>query len=407
MAIRLLTAAAVVTLLTTDVMVAQERCAAARDLLTSGRARLQAGASRPLLEETLETFRRATELCTGLGDAYYFLSLLATELKDSARSENWRLKAEFYASPAMKRGEPLFPSAVPASTPPVAFVPAGPPVSPYVRQRLALVVGVGTFKDARINPLRFTATDAKAMADALRTDARFDYVKTLLDEEATTYNIKSEIDRLARLATRDDLVVIYFSSHGSPDTLDTAGINYIVTFDTEVNNLYASAYRMDDLTDDISLRLKAERVVAFLDTCYSGGTFRELPSGWAASSRSLSAERGTSVATLEQKLVSGARDLVLDAAPTKGAPQGVGRAIISASQQGERSWEADHLRHGYFTYYLLEALKLRSRLSVEDLYARLRERVPQAVRREKGESQNPTIARSRERVEIYLNERPR
>lgn len=213
------------------------------------------------------------------------------------------------------------------------------------------------------------------------------------------------------MADVDDLVVIYVSSHGSPENLDTAGVNYVVTHDTEVSNLYPTAYRMDDLLDDIDLRIKAARVIAFLDTCYSGGTFRELPTGWVASSRAVTSGGGVSTSRLQQRLLSGARTLTID---NEGIPspqargrvaQGVGRVIVTSSSQAERSWEDDTIAHGYFTYYLLDALKRQGPVSVEDVFAHLRVKVPESVQRDKKESQHPGIARTHDRVNLYLKDR--
>lgn len=400
------------------------RCDTARQLMNNTRQRLQPGVTDGVLREATQNLRRATELCPGLGDAYYYLSLIAGALKDQARADNWRARADFHGSVALKNGEPLFlegadPGATPAAATlrPVPPLPpaAGPPavtVSPVVRRKLAVVAGISRFKDSRINALKYTSKDAEAVARTLKEDCDFDYVKLLLDEEATSYNLKTEIDRLARMADADDLVVIYVSSHGSPENLDTAGINYIVTHDTEVNNLYPTAYRMDDLLDDIGLRLKSERVVAFLDTCYSGGTFRELPPGWSGTaSRSLMSQGSASVTLLQERLVRGSRNLVLDGDVASGLTgrvrQGVGRVIITSSSQAERSWEDDKIQHGYFTYYLLEALKRPSPVSLDDIFGSLRIKVPESVLQDKKQSQHPGIARSRERVNLYLKDKTR
>lgn len=394
-------------------------CDTARELQRSTLATLKPGATPAAMQSAIENLRRATELCPGLGDAYYFLSLLAHEVKDEARAGNWRTKAEFYESAALRDGIPLHggaqTSGVTSVTPTISATvlpttpgPAPIRVSPVVRQKLALIVGVSRFKDPRINSLKYTSKDAQAVAVALERQGDFDYVKTLLDEDATLYNVKTELERLAKMATKDDLVVLYVSSHGSPEDLDTAGVNYIVTHDTEVNNLYPTAYRMDDLLDDIGIRIKAERVVAFLDTCFSGGTFRELPSGWVASSRSLQSESGVVASRLEARLMRDSRALVVDdgSADNKDRmPQGVGRVIIVSSEQAERSWEDDRIQHGYFTYFLLEALARQGPLSVDDLYAHLRLRVPEAVLRDKKEAQHPRIARSKDRVDLYLKDR--
>jgi uncharacterized caspase-like protein len=231
-------------------------------------------------------------------------------------------------------------------------------------------------------------------------------VKSLIDEEATAYNVKTEVNRLAKMAEPEDLVVIYFSSHGSPENLDTAGINYVVTFDTEVNNLYATAYKMDDLMEDIGRRIRAERVVAFLDTCYSGGTFRKAPAGWAVSSRALVAEGAPQAAQIETRLKSGSRVITVDSSEpsVNRVPQGIGRVVITSSSQNERSWEDERLQHGYFTYFLLEGIKQKTPVSVEDLYEYVKTRVADAVSRDKNQSQRPNIARNRSRVDVYIRD---
>lgn len=350
----------------------------------------------------------------GLGDAYYFLSLIGTELKN-ASAGNWRSKAELYDSPALRRGDSLFTfvagrsgaGAVPSTAGEAAPIPIK--VSPFVKRKLALVVGVSRFKDSRINALKYTSLDAKSVADALQQGAQFDYVKSLLDEDATRYHVQTEIDNLAKLAEPEDLVVLYLSSHGSPENLDTAGVNYIVAYDTEVNNLYATAYQMDDLIRDINDRIKAERVVAFLDTCYSGGTFRELPVGWKTTSRSVLGDSGVSASQLQEKLRSGSRALVVDLSGTvktvDRVPQDVGRVIITSSRQAEKSWEDERIQHGYFTYFLLEALKKPGPVSVDDIYSELSARVPEAVLRDKKESQHPGIAKTKDPISIYLRDR--
>src|SRR4051812_6876572 len=132
--------------------------------------------------------------------------------------------------------------------PPVAPTPKpGPPTvsrtpASYVRQKYALVVGIGKFLDPHINPLKFAAKDARDFAATL-TDpevGRFkpENVRILTDELATTRNIRSALYEIAAKSLADDLVVIYFSTHGSnPKTKQTKqGSGLFVTHDTEVKN---------------------------------------------------------------------------------------------------------------------------------------------------------------------------
>lgn len=396
---------------------AQDRCAGAKDLVQSSLGRLPDGANEEQLRAAIDGLRRATQLCPGMGDAYYYLSLIGEQLKDP-RTEGWRRQARVLGSAASQNNatlagagtstEPTPAGPAPATTAAASenAVPASTTVSPYVRRKLALVVAARKFRDTQINELAYTTADGRAFAAALGAMG-FDSVKTLFDEEATTYRIKTEIDRLAKEADAEDLVVIYFASHGSPDNLDTAGVNYIVTYDTEVTNLYATAYRMDELADDIGNRIKAERVVAFLDTCYSGGTFKALPTNFKASSRSVASARGLAAADLQAR-ITGARGVVLkpseETAPRTKRAQGVGRVIITASGQAERSWEDPSIQHGYFTFYLLEALNAPGSPSIEDVFSQVRVKVTEAVRTQQNQSQSPTIARTRDRVDLYLRD---
>lgn len=391
-----------------------DRCDAARKLVASTRERLPPGALKEQQQEAVQNLRRATELCPGLGDAYYFLSLLAKELGDQPRSQMWRQRAEFHGSEAMRTGAGLFDRVVepnPGPPPPLSVPPLpATRVSGTVRKKLALVVGISRFRDTGISSLKYTAKDAQAVASALERDCEFDYVKTLLDENATRYAIQTEMERLAKMAEPDDLVVIYASSHGSPENMDTAGVNYIVTHDAEVTNLYPTAYRMDDLIDDIYLRIKAARVIAFLDTCYSGGTFRQLPPGWLATSRSVAVTGGTLTSRIRERILQGgARTIVIDdadrVASTGRVQQGIGRVIITSSSQAERSWEDEKIEHGYFTYYLLQTLRKEGPVSVDDIFGQLRLRVPESVKRDKNESQHPSMARTSDAGTLYIKDR--
>jgi uncharacterized caspase-like protein len=281
-------------------------------------------------------------------------------------------------------------------------------VSPYVQKKLALVVGVGSFKDTSINQLRFTANDARTFADTLRKECRFDTVKTLVDEQATTVDVKDAIDNLAKEATPEDLVVIYIASHGSPEDSDKAGVSYIVTYDTKVDKLYATAFKMEDLLGDIEKRFSAERVIVFIDTCYSGATFKAPPKEWATGGRGLRViSSGLRASSIENRIRQADRGVeVAPATSREGRKrQGIGRVIIASSRENEQSWESEQIQHGYFTYYLIEALKRQSSISVQGLFDYLSAEVPRAVERDKKATQNPVMIKSlRDPVEIYLRD---
>jgi uncharacterized caspase-like protein len=270
-------------------------------------------------------------------------------------------------------------------------------VSPYVRRKFALVVGIGSFKDTKINPLSYTTNDARAFADTLTKECKFDEVKLLIDGQATRQGLLTELDNISKAAQADDLVVIYIASHGSPQDLDTAGINYIVTYDSAVDSLFATSYKMKDLIEDIETRIQAQRVVAFIDTCFSGATFKQSPKGWTSSSRALKVEpSGVPLDSIKSQLKKSDRGVKIGPSTLNSGriQQGIGRVIIASSRQNQRAWESDSIKHGYFTYYLIEALKQPKSVSIQSLYDYLSAEVPKAVQRDRKEEQNPTMVSS-------------
>jgi uncharacterized caspase-like protein len=99
--------------------------------------------------------------------------------------------------------------------------------------------------------------------------------------------------------------------------------------------MYATAFPMVELANAVSTRMKSLRTLVVLDTCYSGGSF--IASGTAVKVATKSA--GPTQQMLERM------------------GDGTGRIVMAASQADEESLESAALGHGFFTYYLLQALK--------------------------------------------------
>ncbi|MEM2002586.1 MAG: caspase family protein [Candidatus Methanomethylicaceae archaeon] len=343
---------------------AQERRGSAMDIVVQARERLNPGIGRDELERILGKLKVATDMYPTFGDAWYYRYLCEKKLGNQPAADYALKKAQQYGSEALKLGYDPF------------EFPKSDRISTTVRDKWALVVGIAQFADRRINPLNYTTKDAKDFAALLtsRDYGRFnpDHVRVLVDKGATTKAIKESLNWLARNAKEDDLVVIYLSSHGSPREMDTAGVSYVITYDTDVSNpdsLYATALPMVDLADAVRTRIKAQRVVVLLDACYSEGA---IPIG------------------ISKDALNRIR-------------QGIGRVIITSSRADERSWESERLKNGYFTYYLIEGLKQNNGfVPIEEVYNYLKDKVSQQVRREKGASQNPVMSKSEQTPEIII-----
>jgi len=269
------------------------------------------------------------------------------------------------------------------------------PVGP-VRNRYALVVGVGKFKNG-ITPLQYSVRDATLFYRFLLEQAGFTKNNTyfLADQNATSTNIVKYLNGIRNAAQVDDLVVVYMSSHGTPP--DKFGGVYIVTYDTEVNpreRVWHTSVAETVLKDFVE-NLKARRLVMILDTCYSNGAYRAIPGFLPPGGKSLGVgdeNEGYGVSTAQGKRLFGAKDIVLEDQPKQAASSGksigssqesYGKVLISASSSGEKSWESDQLRNSVFTYYFVDGMK-RSDGSVKDAFDYSKPRTMQRVQQEKG-----------------------
>jgi uncharacterized caspase-like protein len=269
------------------------------------------------------------------------------------------------------------------------------PVGP-VRNRYALVVGVGKFKNG-ITPLQYSVRDATLFYRFLLEQAGFTKNNTyfLADQNATSSSIVKYLNGIRNTAQEDDLVVVYMSSHGTPP--DKFGGVYIVTYDTEVNpreRVWHTAVAETALKDFVE-NLRARRLVMVLDTCYSNGAYRAIPGFLPPGGKSLGVggeNEGYGVSTAQGKRLFGAKDIVLEDQPRQavssgksidGSQESYGKVLISASSSGEKSWESDQLRNSVFTYYFVDGMK-RYDGSVKDAFDYSKPRTTQRVQQEKG-----------------------
>ena len=267
-------------------------------------------------------------------------------------------------------------------TSPVAAVTPLRPAPAPVHERWAVVIGVGEYEHSSIPRLRYTVADAEVIYETLIGVANFKKENVLLltdktERRPTLKNIKWALGTfLARSARKDDTVLIFFAGHGAPETdprgLERDGLaKYLIPSDAEADDLYSSALPMDEL-QTIFGRIEAERVVAFLDACYSG----------AAGGRTFSSRR--------------TRSGIIDELFLERLTRSKGRAIITASRPAEVSIELPELGHGIFTYYLVQGLKGAADLnrdgiiSLQELYEYVEQQVT-AKSRAVGGNQHPVM----------------
>ncbi len=204
----------------------------------------------------------------------------------------------------------------------------------------AVVVGICVFRDLPEEKwLDYAHTDARAFSDLLKD--RFvnvppENLTTLLNEEATTVNLRSALGRLVKQATEDDIVYVYIASHGAVDRdLEEA---FFVTYDSDPDNLYGTAYPMTEF-QLICRRMKVKHLVVISDACKSG---------------SIGAEVGSRRDIGEDEVV--VNEFIRDVL-SENTEVGESQFIYAAAGARESSIEGSEFGGGVFTKYLIQGMK--------------------------------------------------
>ena len=235
----------------------------------------------------------------------------------------------------------------------------------------AAIIGINQYPHTR--NLKFAVNDALGFKNYLEEYIGIpkENLFYLTDQHATKYEIESLLGtKLKRKASKDDTVFIFYAGHGAVETdpVDPDGDGfekYLLPYDARLDDLYTTAISMNDVRT-IFQRNRAQRLVFIADTCYSG----------ASGGRSMLTSKTR--ATLSDQFF-------------ERVSKGKGRVIISACSANEVSQEDDRLKHGIFSYYLLEGLKGKSDINgdnvitISELFSYLSRKVPEAS----GQDQHP------------------
>ncbi len=237
-----------------------------------------------------------------------------------------------------------------------------------IRDKWALVVGISNFENPKVPTLKYSTKDARDFYNYLIKDANFQpsHVRLLLNEKATRRRIISELGNkfLARLARPGDLIVLFFSTHGSPSQMDLRGKSYLVTYDADPEDLDATGIGMQEVNEKIHSRVLSDRVVLVLDACHSG-------------SSDPNAKGMHRVGNMN------AQELA----------EGSGQLVICSSKPDEQSWESKRYENGVFTRNLLESLRASSgKLPLGAAFEKAQQMVETEVREDRpGARQSPML----------------
>lgn len=340
---------------------AGDGCNSALDTLNRLKEKFYANAESTDFKLAYSNLMTATRNCPESGEMWYFRALLGRKGGAPERDFDYSLKKA--RALGFERSE--------GSSSPADVAALKAPVG----NKWALVIGVGKFQDSRLRALKFPPADATAIRDVLIDPAIGKFpsanVQLLTDDEAKLGRIREGIGWLRQQAKSNDLVLVYLASHGLPRDEDPNGVSYIATYDSSLDNAakrYSSSLQMVDLVNDLTRELQSLRLILILDTCYSGD-----------------AGSGAVAATQVSQMASFSEALRL-------FQSGAGRVVLTAASADQRSYESESFGHGYFTHFLLQALKESAgQATVGELYDKVRPATEAAVKKDLGKAQTPVI----------------
>lgn len=205
-------------------------------------------------------------------------------------------------------------------------------------RRWAVVIGVSRYEYLPKSAwLESGDKDATAFADFLQSPRGGglpdDHLKLLLNEQATTRNVRLALDFLIKNVAPGDVATIFFAGHGQVQQLGSSEAAFLLPYDSDPSVLSATALPMDELQRYVDYHLaQASQVVLITDACHSGSLTSNGPLGEGRRRRSVN-------------------DVLQDVGQREGVLN------ITACRRDEVAVEDAALGgHGVLTYCLLRAL---------------------------------------------------
>lgn len=236
---------------------------------------------------------------------------------------------------------------------------------PGKAKRWALVIGVDSYKDGQISPLKGSANDARMLADALVRYAGFPQDQVILmsteqpeERQPTRVNILRRLSNLASVVPKDGLLLVSFAGHG----MERNGQAYLLPSDAQISDDITFLEETAVSVARMKERIRAtgvNQVVVLLDAC------RNDPGGRADAPNPLTAAY--------TKFNFDVRNREVQAFAT-----------LYATAVGQRAYEYTEKKQGYFTWAVVEGLKggaanEKGEVTLASLVKYVQENVPKRI----------------------------
>jgi hypothetical protein len=134
----------------------------------------------------------------------------------------------------------------------------------------ALLIGVSEYPDPEIMNLDQPVSDAEKLYQTLTTKYTFDIENVTFLKSPTREEIISELDRLNKVITENDNLLVFYAGHGYWDEQDEIG--YWLPSDSKKVN--TANWMRNSTIRDYLRTVKTKHTLLIADACFSGGIFK-------------------------------------------------------------------------------------------------------------------------------------
>lgn len=205
-----------------------------------------------------------------------------------------------------------------------------------------LLVGVNQYHDKKLAPLSFAVSDCEGLAEALKEATQsFPNQEVIVHCPSATQTpaleaIRTSLQRIVKEANSQDTILFYFSGHGILEPFTKQP--FLCLAQTQIDNLQNTGLGLQELLQQ--LKLCGDKQLVLLDACHSGS----IAQLWGEA-------RGEAAQTQLNPTHELAEVLQQCAAQSRSF------CALLSCDEGQRSWEFPDLKHGVFTYYLMQGLQ--------------------------------------------------
>jgi hypothetical protein len=213
-------------------------------------------------------------------------------------------------------------------------------ILPQDKNIIAVIIAIEDYrfsgKDGGISSVKYAKNDATEFKKLLIEcfGAIEDNITLWINEKATKSAMEEELPYIIRQLSASDKFIFYYAGHGFYNN----NSNRLTVWDSHTSNLYGTSVSIDDVLLTPLSKTNCDNKLVFLDSC----------STYISDSLS-SRDLISSMNTTEFEKFGNASNY---------------DAIFCSCSPGEKSFPNDVLRHGIWTWHLLEALRGNEPLAI-------------------------------------------